>query len=550
MLTHLYVKNFVLIDQVNLDFNDKMSVLTGETGAGKSLLIDAIGLLCGERASATYVKKGCDKAVVEGVFDISDNSIANRLLEEQGFDLEGEDLIISREITALGKSTIRVAQRSCTAAFLRELMSSIVDIHSQHDNQYLLQPRYHLSLLDRFCEDEQLLEKVKAAYQALHSLEKEIESALKEDFNQDDLDDLTAAYNEIVDAKLKKDELAELEDEVKLMNRFETIQKQAAYALEALDGEQGSNPTLYSAIRALESIQDIQPYQSIHTSLYDAYYQIEELISSLRKALENSDYDEERLNMIQERIFLYHRLYRKYGGSYEAIMQQKEIIETKIDRILHRQDFLERKEQELNEKRQIFETVSQQLHQLRSQKAVILEEQVNHQLNDLLLSNARFHIAIKEGKAASAGIDEVEFQVSMNRQDGFTPLQKTASGGELSRLMLGLKCIFTRLQGISTVIFDEIDTGVSGAVALAIGRKMQLLSEDIQVFCVTHLAQVAASADHHLLVSKKDDQYVTTTSIQLLNEEERIHELAAIASSSQSEASLSAARELRQTARR
>ncbi len=550
MLTHLYVKNFVLIDQVNLDFNDKMSVLTGETGAGKSLLIDAIGLLCGERASATYVKKGCDKAVVEGVFDISDNSIANRLLEEQGFDLEGEDLIISREITALGKSTIRVAQRSCTAAFLRELMSSIVDIHSQHDNQYLLQPRYHLSLLDRFCEDEQLLEKVKAAYQALHSLEKEVEAALKEDFNQDNLDDLTAAYNEIVDAKLKEDELAELEDEVKLMNRFETIQKQAAYALEALDGEQGSNPTLYSAIRALESIQDIQPYQSIHTSLYDAYYQIEELISSLRKALENSDYDEERLNMIQERIFLYHRLYRKYGGSYEAIMQQKEMIETKIDRILHRQDFLERKEQELNEKRQIFEAVSEQLHQLRSQKAVILEEQVNQQLNDLLLSNARFHIAIKEGKASSVGIDEVEFQVSMNRQDRFTPLQKTASGGELSRLMLGLKCIFTRLQGISTVIFDEIDTGVSGAVALAIGRKMQLLSEDIQVFCVTHLAQVAASADHHLLVSKQDDQHVTTTSIQLLNEEERIHELAAIASSSQSEASLSAARELRQTARR
>ena len=550
MLTHLYVKNFVLIDQVNLDFNDKMSVLTGETGAGKSLLIDAIGLLCGERASATYVKKGCDKAVVEGVFDISDNSIANRLLEEQGFDLEGEDLIISREITALGKSTIRVAQRSCTAAFLRELMSSIVDIHSQHDNQYLLQPRYHLSLLDRFCEDEQLLEKVKAAYQALHSLEKEVEAALKEDFNQDNLDDLTAAYNEIVDAKLKEDELAELEDEVKLMNRFETIQKQAAYALEALDGEQGSNPTLYSAIRALESIQDIQPYQSIHTSLYDAYYQIEELISSLRKALENSDYDEERLNMIQERIFLYHRLYRKYGGSYEAIMQQKEMIETKIDRILHRQDFLERKEKELNEKRQIFEAVSEQLHQLRSQKAVILEEQVNQQLNDLLLSNARFHIAIKEGKASSVGIDEVEFQVSMNRQDRFTPLQKTASGGELSRLMLGLKCIFTRLQGISTVIFDEIDTGVSGAVALAIGRKMQLLSEDIQVFCVTHLAQVAASADHHLLVSKQDDQHVTTTSIQLLNEEERIHELAAIASSSQSEASLSAARELRQTARR
>ena len=373
---------------------------------------------------------------------------------------------------------------------------------------------------------------------------------MHEQFNSDDLDELTAVLNEIDDAKMKAGELSALEEEVKAMSRFETIQQQASTALEALDGERGSNPSLYAAVRALESISDIDRFAPIHTHLLDAYYQIEEDISALRIALENSDYDEEALNAAQERIFLYHRLYRKYGGSHEAVCQTRSEAEAKIDRILHRQDYLERKEKELAEKKQAYAQANARLHESRMRGAKKLEEQINRQLADLLLKNARFHIAVKEGAPAFHGSDQIEFQVSMNRQDSFTPLHKSASGGELSRLMLGLKCIFTRLQGIHTVIFDEIDTGVSGAVALAIGRKMQLLSEDIQVFCVTHLAQVAASADHHLLVSKSDKGAVTTTSIRMLGEEERIQELAAIASSSQSEASLQAAKELYAAAHR
>lgn len=550
MLTHLYVKNFVLIDQVNLDFSDRMSVFTGETGAGKSLLIDAIGLLCGERAFASYVKKGEDKAIIEGVFDLEKNEKALSLLKEQGFDLEGEDLIVSREITAMGKSTIRICQRTCTAAFLRELMSYVVDIHSQHDNQYLLQPKYHLSLLDQYCDVKTLLDDVKKAYKAYASLKAEMEQALKEDMNADDLDDLTASFNEIEDAKIKKEELPALEEEIKVMNRIETIQKQAAAALLSLDGDHGSNPSLYEAIRSLESIEDIAPFDVIHTQLLDAYYQIEDLISSLRTALENSDYDEEKINEIQERIFLYHRLYRKYGGSYEEVMKEKQSIESKIDRILHRQDYIEKKEKELDSKRQKFDTLSMKLRKIRKSKAKELEKLVNQQLADLMLPHAQFRISFHESQPAQTGVDQIEFQIEMNRQSGFVPLHKTASGGELSRLMLGLKCIFTKLQGIDTVIFDEIDTGVSGPVALAIGKKMQLLSEDIQVFCVTHLAQVAACGDHHLFVSKKDDGSYTTTSIKKLNEEERIHELASIASSSQSEASLQAASELYEMAHR
>lgn len=550
MLTQIYVKNFVLIDQVRLEFDKGLSVFTGETGAGKSLLIDAIGLLCGARASAGYVKKGASKAVIEGIFDISDKHPAVKLLSEQGIDLEGEDLIVSREITAEGKSSIRVCQRAVTASFLKELMAGIVDIHSQHDNQYLLQSKYHLSLLDQFCGNEKLLKDVGDAYRAYQTVKKAIDDSLQETYNVDDLDDLTAALNEIDDAKLQANELEELEESIKTMNRYETIQKQAAAAVEYLDGDQAGSTFLYQAVHALESVADVEPLKKIHQSLTDIYYQLDDLVSSLRQALEHMDFDEEKINELQERIFLYHRLYRKYGGSYEAIIRYRDELEKKIDLILHREDFLERKYKELEEKKHHYDDLSKQLSKIRQKKAKALEAAVNEQLQDLMLKNSKFHIDFKTGPISSKGFDRIEFQVSMNLQDHFTPLQKTASGGELSRLMLGLKCIFARLQGITTVIFDEIDTGVSGAVALAIGRKMQLLSEDIQVFCVTHLAQVAAAADHHLLVSKRDDGALTTTSIQLLNDDQRVNELAQISSSSQSEASLQAARELLSVARR
>lgn len=550
MLTQIYVKNFVLIDEVRLEFGKGMSVFTGETGAGKSLLIDAISMLCGARAFAAYVKKGAPRAIIEGVFDIQGNKRANALLAQQGYELDGEDLLVSREITAEGKSIVRIQQRPATAAFLRELMEGVIDIHSQHDNQYLLQSKYHRQLLDRFCRQEELLAQVADSYQQYHQIETEIETARRETLNADDLEFLTFQLNEIDDAQLKAGELEELEESLRVMNRYETIRQQAALALEALDGEQGSNPQLYEAARALESVSDIEELKPLQQGLLDAYYQIEDHIGALRSYLEQLDYDEAALNAMQERVFLYHKLYRKYGGSHEAVLAQRAAIEARIDRILHRQDYFARMEEACAKAKQAFLQAAGRLSEIRRKQALVLEAAVQEQLKDLMLEQARFHIAIRESEPSRYGVDQIEFQVSMNRQDRFTPLNKTASGGELSRLMLGLKCIFTRLQGIDTVIFDEIDTGVSGSVALAIGRKMQLLASDIQVFCVTHLAQVAACADQHLYVSKQDVETLTTTSITPLSEEERIRELAQIASSSRSEASLQAARELYAAARR
>ncbi len=550
MLTQIYVKNFVLIDAVRLDLDSRMSVFTGETGAGKSLLIDAIGLLCGQRASAGYVKRGAQRAIIEGVFSLRPNSRAAALLAQQGFELEDDELIISREITAEGKSSVRLNQRAITAAFLRELSTELIDIHSQHDNQYLLQSRYHLQLLDRYCEDERLLQTVRDAYRAYHDLQVRMDKLQNEELNEEDLDELTEQLNEIDDAHLRKDEPEELETRIHELNRAETVKKQVSSALELLDGERGSNPALYQAMRALENISDLESIAPHANALSDAYYEIEEHIAALQDVLAHMDDDEQLLNEMQERLFLYHRLYRRYGGSYEDVMAHRDACEARIDRILHRQDHIDTLQQQLRQAQAEYEAAAARLHELRVQKAVDLEEQVMGQLRDLMLEHARFHICITPARPSASGSDAVEFQVAMNRAQAFTPLHKSASGGELSRLMLGLKCVFTHLQGIETVIFDEIDTGVSGRVAMAIGRKMQQLAQDTQVLCVTHLAQVAACADQHLLVQKQDDGSVTSTSIHVLESDARIRQLALIASGSVSSASLQAARELLESARR
>lgn len=550
MLTQIYVKNFVLIDAVRLDFDSRMSVFTGETGAGKSLLIDAIGLLCGQRASAGYVKKGADRALIEGVFSLRQSSAARAILEEQGFDIDEDELIISREINAEGKSSIRVNQRAVTAAFLRELAPHLIDIHSQHDNQYLLQSKYHLRLLDSYCADDALLQEVRTAYRAYHGLQEKMQKTLAEELNEEDLDDLTEQLNEIDAAKLRGDEPAELEDRIHVMNRAETVQKQLLEALDLLDGDHGSNPALYRAVRTLENASDLDSVAAHAKALSDAYYEIEEHISALRTLLDHMEYDAQALDDMQERLFLYHKLYRRYGGTYEAVMAHRAECEARIDRILHRQEYLDRLQQQLDEAEAAYEKAAGRLHVLRTEMAERLEKQVMEQLQDLMLEHARFRIAITPARPSSSGSDAVEFQVAMNREQSFTPLSKSASGGELSRLMLGLKCVFTCLQGIETVIFDEIDTGVSGRVALAIGRKMQQLAEDTQVLCVTHLAQVAACGDQQLLVEKQDDGSLTSTSIHILDHEARIRQLALIASGSVSSASLQAAGELLESAHR
>lgn len=541
MLTQIYVKNFILIDEVQLTLYPHMSAFTGETGAGKSILMDAIGILKGDRVSSDMIKQGCDKAIIEGVFEISSNSMAYKLLEEAGYDIEDGVLIVTREITREGKSTARINQRTTTVSFLKQVLAYLVDIHSQHDTHYLRHAASHLMLLDRFAQNDDLLKDVKESYHVYDKLKKDFETALHQDYNEDDLEFLTFQLNEIDEAALQEDELEELEQEQKQMMGYEKNAETASSAIQLLDDN--SISSIYEAYRLLNMIHDDEIFQTLSSQLLDAYYQIDDYCSQIKKHLEDMEFDEEHFHEIQERIFLLHKIYRKYGGSYAAVMEKRDFLEEKIDSILHRQDYINKQEKKVKEAYQKYQKVCEKLHGIRVKKAKELEELILIQLKDLQLPNARFHVKINEFEGNATGMDQVSFLISMNAGESLKPLQATASGGELSRFMLGLKTVFTSLTGIDTVIFDEIDTGVSGSVAFSIGKKMAQLGKNTQVFCVTHLANVAACANYHYIVEKHQENNQTKTSIRLLNEEERVQELAFISTGTTSKTAIEAALE-------
>ena len=548
MLKEMYVKDFVLIDHVNLSFCEGMSAFTGETGAGKSLLIDAIGILCGDRANANMVKQGKEQAVIEGVFTICEDHPANAILAQAGFESENGEIIVQRTFTKDGKSNARLNYRTTTVSFLRQLLSSLIDIHSQHDNQYLLNNKYHLTLLDHYLNEPSLCQSVRERYRIYQEITQNLNEALQQDYNEDDLEFLTYQLNEIAEADIKEGELEELEEEAKRYLAFEKISTALSRTLQLLNGDQGANPAIYEACRLLESLNEDGALIQSHDKLLELYYSLDEQYQTLFDYADQMEYDEQRVNEINERIFHIRKILRKYGGNVESVMHKHEEIEHKIDLILHRSDFLKKQEAKQKEAYDAFYTKAKELRDLRMKKAEVLEDAIITQLRDLQLENARFHVAFQEIHGNIHGIDTVEFLISMNKGEALKPLQTSASGGELSRLMLGLKTIFTSLQGIETVIFDEIDTGVSGSVAFAIGKKMQQLGKTTQVFCVTHLSQVAACANHHYLVEKHQDEASTTTQIQELNEEARLRELAMIATDSTSKSALSAAKELYQKA--
>lgn len=544
MLSEIYVKDFVLIDNVHLSFCEGMSAFTGETGAGKSLLIDAIGILCGDRINAAMIKQGKEKAVIEGVFTVSSNHIANTLLTEAGYELEDETMIIQRSFTIDGKSSVKLNQRTTTVSFIRKVLATLIDIHSQHDSQYLLNPKYHLQLLDNYCDHKALIAEVSEAYQKYAQIERQLQDALEGDFNEDDLEYLTYQLNEIDEADIKDNELQELEDEQRRYAAFEKISSALHQSVSLLNGDSGADPAVYEAARLLEPLDEDEALIAAHDKLLEIYYALEDQYQVLYQYMDTMEYDEQRVNEVNERIFHIRKILRKYGGDLESLKEKRQAIDRKIDRILHRSDYIKKQEAQKKEAYDAFYKAALHLHQLRIEKAKELEQQIVRQLRDLHLEHAQFHAEIKQHEGNIHGIDQVQFFISMNQGEGLRPLQTTASGGELSRLMLGLKTIFSRLQGIETIIFDEIDTGVSGSVAFAIGKKMQQLSSDTQVFCVTHLAQVAACGDHHYLVEKTQNESGTLTAIHELNDEERISQLALIASDSNSTHALSAAKEL------
>lgn len=524
MIEQLSVKDYVLFKSCIIDFTDGMSVITGETGAGKSLLIDAIGYLSGNRIKSNVIRNGKDKAILSMV--LTSNDRVNAILEENGFEVD-DQVIISRTILNNNKSTVRINQQITTLSFVRKIVNLLVDIHSQMDTYRLMDTSVQMELLDSYAKTMDLKAYVKEAYVKYSNVLHELETLKNEEFSDAELEFLTAQLDEIENANIQEDELDALNDQIHEATSWYKNSEDISSCLYEIDKENGALDSLYTLYKQASKSPILNDYEESFKNLYYSLQSVDEELKHMRDTHSNDSLD---LDSLQSRQYLIKKLYRKYGGSYTSLMESKKSITDKIDRIIHRQDVFDKLEKEKEESFTAYMKLANALSLKRKEVFSQLESKVMEHCKDLMLENARFMISCMEKKPSSNGIDDIEFLVSMNPGQDFSSLSASASGGELSRLMLALKVVFQATNGIETIIFDEIDTGVSGKVALAMGAKMKALSKNYQVLCITHLASVAVYANTHYLVNKKASASETITSVQELDQDKTIQELAIMTS--------------------
>lgn len=524
MIEQLSVKDYVLFESCIIDFTNGMSVITGETGAGKSLLIDAIGYLSGDRIKSNVIRNGKDKAILSMV--LTSNEKVNSILEENGFEVD-DQVIISRTILNNNKSTVRINQQITTLSFVRKIVNLLVDVHSQMDTYRLMDTKLQMELLDSYANVENLKSSVKDSYSKYSNILNELETLKNEEFSDAELEFLTAQLDEIENANIQEDELETLNEQIHDASNWYKNKEDLSSCLYEMDKENGALDSLYTLYKQASKSSILNEYEETFKNLYYSLQTVDEELKHVRDTHSSDALD---LDSLQNRQYLIKKLYRKYGGSYESLMESKQNIMNKIDRIIHRQDVFDKLEKEKEESFAAYMKLANELSLKRKAVFSQLESNVMEHCKDLMLENARFKISCTEKKPSSNGIDDIEFLVSMNPGQDFSSLSVSASGGELSRLMLALKVVFQASNGIETIIFDEIDTGVSGKVALAMGAKMKALSNKYQVLCITHLASVAVMANTHYLVSKKSTSNETITSVQELDYDQTIQELAIMTS--------------------
>lgn len=538
MIINLTVENFVIIENVSLDFHEGFSAFTGETGAGKSLIIDALGILLGNRFSIDYLKKDRDKCRIEIAVELTNNQID--ILNNNGIVCD-EVNVFTKELDKSNKSISRINGRVVTATLMKEVLSQTIDIHSQYDNQYLLSKKYHLGLLDRYLNSSILLDLSKS-YKLYKELLDKYEELKNKKYHPSELEFLEYQLAELNELDLKENEISNLENRFKLLSSLEKSTTKLNDSINLMDNNNVIG-VLWQAIKDLEST-GIEDLNEIISSLKDGYYNIEDNFVSLKSFIENVDFSENEINSIQSRLFDIKKIQKKFGFSYSQIMESKENIQANIEEIHNSDIILQKLEKELIIAKNEYIEIAKKYSKQRKDAALKLEKEIIQHLLDLDLPHSKFKVFFKEKNMSIDGIDDIEFLLSTNLNMVLRPLNKVASGGELSRIMLGLKIIFSNLQGTKTIIFDEIDTGVSGPTAFSIGQKMKELSKVIQVFTITHLAQVAANSEYHYYVEKEIVDQQTVTQVKLLDEDERINQLAILGFGSVDENSYLAAKDL------
>lgn len=542
MIISLNVENFVLIDHINLDFKPGFNVFTGETGAGKSLLVDAISLLCGAKASITMIKSNSDNAKVEGVFQVKAHSMSDVFAQEMGIDTS-DVVVLSREISRDGKNVCRINGKIVPLTLLKDFMAFEVDIHSQHDTTYLLNEKQHLLLVDQGVSAE-LKDQVKQSYVAYKQAKDDYESFQSRLLNEKDLDFARFQLSEIEQFNPSLEDYLACEQDIQRMSAFEKLVRQTTQVCELLDNDDGILAQLYQAMKALQSCHEDEVIVQMSESLNEVYALSDDIRTTLHDRLHTFSFDQDVFDELNARLLGYERLKRKHGGSLESLLRTKNDLKEQIERVDDHEFHALKLSKKVQETYVTYQDAAQKLTTQRQRIAHSLEEGINQQLTDLSLPHAQFKIVISQDKDSKLGQDKVVFHIKTNPGSPMGPLSKIASGGELSRLMLGLKTIFTPLADIQVMIFDEIDVGISGPIAKQIGLKMRQLSLSTQVFSITHLAMVAAYGDRHFKVVKEVIHDETTVKVEELDYDKRIKELALISSGSISDHTMKAAQEL------
>ncbi|MBQ4429195.1 MAG: DNA repair protein RecN [Clostridia bacterium] len=562
MLSRLIINNIALIDKLEVELSPGFNVLTGETGAGKSIIIDSVNLILGERGSKELISTGSQKARVEGFFDISDiesnsadeNDLFSQL-DSLGIDISEGELIIVREITAAGKSLCRVNGEIVTLNTLRSITDRLVDVHGQHEHQSLLEPKRHIGILDAFGGSQ--IASAIADTASIYSEHKAVETRLNAGFvseaeRERRIDILGYQISEIDSADPRIDEEAAIEEELKLLSNAERINSALASGSELLSGDGGALSSLRSLMRSVSSISDLSTqYSELHQRIESAFYELEDASYQLRDMQLSFEYSPERLNELENRLDLLNSLKRKYGGTIEAVLQFREEARRELDELTGAEEMRAKLSLEREKLIKAYSQAAVKLSELRHKTAEVLKEGVNSELRVLGMEKAVFDIKIETELAElhPMGSDSVEFLLSANAGEPLKPLSKVASGGELSRIMLAVKTVCAGIDGTSTLIFDEVDTGISGLTAVKVGERLSLVSKQKQVLSVTHLPQIAAFADCHLLVEKHTDGERTHTTLRELDLSERRSELARIMGAAGShEGALSYASEMLESA--
>lgn len=538
MITSLHIKNIGIIDEININLNEGFNVLTGETGAGKTLIIDSLQIIAGGRFSKEIIRRGENQSYVE----------MSLYLPNKGF--EEDTVIVSREMNIKGKNLCKINGRLVTVSELKEFMKDIIDIHGQNDNQSILDNSTHISLIDGFADSE--ISNVKNEYTELYKEYQLTKKALNDNYGDDrekqrKLDLLKYEVEEIENANLKIGEEEEIEEKRKIISSSEKIVNNLQEAEMQISENVIEN--LNIAIRSMEKIETYkEEYATLVGELKNAYYELQEAARDISSNREDIYFDEEEQKEIEERWDLIHSLKRKYGNTIEEILKYKEEKSEEINQIENLDEYiLSLKKQKQKLEKQMLE-LANKMHLIREKYGEKLSAEINSELQDLEMKNAKFSVHFENNEETDFnkdGLDKIEFMIQTNVGEEAKPLIKIASGGEMSRIMLAIKNVLADVDKIPVLIFDEIDTGISGIAANSTGEKMKSISKNHQVICVTHQASIAAKGDYNYYISKQVVNEKTSTKIKLLSENEVINEIARISSGSISEASINHAKELR-----